>query len=56
MPLGDLDAGPSQCTAWSTAVAPADLPSPIQCNGLDLVDGGSDGSAVLVGRCNGCGI
>jgi hypothetical protein len=57
MPLGDLDAGVSQCTTWCKAIAPADLTSPItQCLGLDLVDGGPDGGAVLVGRCNGCGV
>ncbi|HLK38504.1 MAG TPA: hypothetical protein VKU41_17195 [Polyangiaceae bacterium] len=56
-PLGDLDAGLNQCTAWCAAVAPPDSGSSASpCIALNFADGGSDGGAVLVGTCGGCGI
>jgi hypothetical protein len=54
---GVLDAAPSQCTTWCSAVQPPDLAQgTAACLSVELVDGGSDAGAVLIGQCNGCGI
>lgn len=54
MPVGELDAGLNQGTAWCRAVAPPDAPAPTQCLRLNLV-AGADGGTSLVGVCGGCG-